>query len=126
MAAKIFRSSDLANSNYLASARGNNPNTLIAATIKPEVPYAGEFSVYPNPVTANQLTVQFHKVPAGNYTVELRDVLGRTVMQKKITVNTESQVQPLSLNEGDAKGVYMISVVDGRNQSVFSQKVVVQ
>jgi hypothetical protein len=123
----IFRSSDLANSNYLSSARGNNqPITTIAATITTKSKFADQISVYPNPVTGNVITLQFNKVPAGNYVLELRDVLGRSVMQKKISINTENQVQTMNLNEGDAKGIYMISVLDPANQSVFTQKLVVQ
>ena len=82
--------------------------------------------VYPNPVTANRISVQFNKVPKGDYTVELTDVIGRSVMQKRITINNEVQVQPFSLSEGSAKGVYMVKVYDIDKQSVFTQKVVVQ
>jgi hypothetical protein len=65
-------------------------------------------------------------VPAGNYTLELRDVLGRSVILKAITISNESQIQTLTLNQSDAKGVYMITVSDNTNQSVFAQKLVVQ
>ena len=124
----IFRSSDLANGNYLVTgARGNEtPVQTIASTITTKSKFADLISVYPNPVIGNNLTVQFSKVPAGNYVLELRDVLGRSVMQKRITINTENQVQTLTLNEGDAKGVYMITVLDQVSQSVFAQKVIVQ
>jgi hypothetical protein len=124
----IFRSSDLANSNYLSTgARGNTkPVETIAATIKPQSIFSDRISVYPNPVTANNVTVQFNKVPVGNYVLELRDVLGRSVMQKRITINSENEVQTLTLNASDAKGVYMIAVLDNRNKSVFTQKVVVE
>jgi hypothetical protein len=125
----IFRSSDLANSNYLSSgARGGNtqPVQTIAATITPQTKFSNLISVYPNPVSGSNVTIQFNKVPAGNYMLELKDVLGRSVMQKRITINAETQVQTLTLNEGDAKGVYMITVLDNTNQSVFAQKLVVQ
>jgi hypothetical protein len=94
--------------------------------IRPTDKFAQQIAVYPNPVTSSQITVQFNKVPNGNYTVELRDVLGRSVFQKKITINSENQVQGFQLNESNAKGVYMIKVFDNFSQSVFTQKVVVQ
>lgn len=123
----IFRSSDLANSNYLSTAsRGTETVTTIPATILPESKFANLISVYPNPVTANIVNLQFSKVPAGNYTMELTDVLGRSVMVKKITISNENQVQTLTLNQADAKGVYMITVLDNANSSVFAQKLVVQ
>ncbi len=122
----IFRSSDLANSNFLSANRTMKPNGDIQRLIRPEEKYAKEISVYPNPVTASVIKLQFNKVPAGNYTVELRDVLGRTVMQKKISIEAENQIQELKLNRRNANGVYMVKLFDGLNQSVFTQKLVVQ
>ena len=124
----IFRSSDLANGNYISTASrgGETPVTLIPATVLPDARYAKMISVYPNPVTSNIVTLQFNKVPAGNYTMELTDVLGRRVMLKKITISNEMEIQSLTLNQSDAKGVYMITVSDNANQSVFAQKLVVQ
>jgi hypothetical protein len=123
-ATSVYRSSDLANSNFLATAR--TKNTEIATIPRAEEKFSKLIAVYPNPVTTNRISVQFNKVPQGDYTVELTDVIGRSVMQKRITINNEVQVQPLSLSEGSAKGVYMVKVYDTDKQSVFTQKVVVQ
>ena len=123
-ATSVFRSSDLANSNFLATARSKT--TEIATIPRAEEKFSKLIAVYPNPVTTNRISVQFNKVPQGDYTVELTDVIGRRVMQKRITINNEVQVQPLSLSEGSAKGVYMVKVYDTEKQSVFTQKVVVQ
>ena len=122
----IFRSSDLANSNFLSSNRTIKPSQDIQRLIRPEEKYAKEISIYPNPVTASVVKLQFNKVPAGNYTVELRDVLGRTVMQKKISIDAENQTQELKLDRRNTNGVYMVKLFDGLNQSVFTQKLVVQ
>jgi hypothetical protein len=121
----IFRSSDLANGNFLASKTNNN-STEIKKMIRPEQKFANNIAVYPNPVTGSQITVQFNKIPSGNYTLELKDVLGRSVMQRKITINADRQTQVLQLSQRDAKGVYMVQVFDAGSQSVFTQKVVVQ
>jgi len=124
----IFRSSDLANSNYLSTKKSfiKFKNTDIERMIRPEEKFANLISVYPNPVTTSNIKVQFNKVPAGNYTVELRDVLGRTVMQRKISINTENQTQDLKLSDRNSKGIYMVKVFDVNSQSVFTQKLVVQ
>jgi hypothetical protein len=123
-AASIFRSSDLANSNFLSTAKkGNREITTIT---RPEEKFSKLIGVYPNPVTASRISVQFNKVPHGDYTVELTDVLGRSVMQRRLTINNETQVQVLSLNESNSKGIYMVKVYDVEKQSVFTQKVVVQ
>ena len=118
----VYRSSDLANSNYLATRSNRDIPTVMA----PQERFAKLISVYPNPVTSNRISVQFNKVPNGDYTVELTDVLGRSVMVRKVNVANTDQVQVLPLNKGDAKGIYMVKVYDAGNLSVFTQKVMVQ
>ena len=118
----VFRSSDLANSNFLATATRKEIKTISAPTNK----FASLIAVYPNPVLNNRVSVQFSKVPAGEYVVELTDMLGRRIQQKKISVAYQNQVQELPLNEGNSKGLYMVKVLDAAKQSVFTQKVMVQ
>ena len=118
----VFRSSDLANSNFLATRSYRDIPTVMA----PQEKFAKLISVYPNPVTANRISVQFNKVPNGDYTVELTDVLGRSVMLRKLNIANQDQVQVLPLSEGYTKGIYMVKVYDAGNQSVFTQKVMVQ
>lgn len=118
----VYRSSDLANSNYLATRTYRNIPTVMA----PQDKFAKLISVYPNPVTASRISVQFNKVPNGDYTVELTDVVGRSVMLRKINIANQDQVQVMPLNAGNAKGIYMVKVYDAGNQSVFTQKVMVQ
>jgi hypothetical protein len=118
----VFRSSDLANSNYLSTRTNRDIPTVMA----PQERFAKLISVYPNPVTANRISVQFNKVPNGDYTVELTDVLGRSVMVRKVNVANTDQIQVLPLTQSDAKGIYMVKVYNAGNQSVFTQKVMVQ
>jgi hypothetical protein len=118
----VFRSSDLANSNYLSAKTTREIPTITA----PRELFADLISVYPNPVTTNRVRVQFSKVPKGDYTVELTDVLGRSVMVRKINIALRDQVQELPLQESNSRGVYMIKVYDSGNRSVFTQKVMVQ
>lgn len=124
-APSVFRSSDLANSNFLSSS--TRRSTLEAPLLsRAEERFSKLISVYPNPVTASRITVQFNKVPQGEYTVELMDVLGRRVLQRKVVVLAEANVQVLPISEGSSKGVYMVKVYDAEKQSVFTQKVMVQ
>ncbi len=113
----VFRSSDLANSNFL-STRTNKEITTIAA---PQEKFSKLISIYPNPVVNNRISVQFSKVPKGDYTVELTDVLGRSVMLRKVNVANRDQLQVLPLNESNSKGIYMVKVYDAGNRSVFTQ-----
>ncbi|MBD0366431.1 MAG: T9SS type A sorting domain-containing protein [Flavisolibacter sp.] len=120
----VFRSSDLANSNYLITK--SSRNTEIATIPRLEERLARHISVYPNPITTAVVTLQFDKVPNGDYTIELNDLLGRSVLQKRIFINKEAQTQSLSLNGYSTKGLYLIKVLDSDKQSVFTQKVMVQ
>jgi len=124
----MFRSSDLANGNFLPVARKTAPEITkpAAGRVNATERFAQLISVYPNPVTANQVTLSFTKVPAGDYTIELTDVMGRSVMVKRVVVNGEAQTQSLPLNPGYARGTYLVKVMDKEQQSVFSQKVLLQ
>ncbi|MGZ4019921.1 MAG: T9SS type A sorting domain-containing protein [Flavisolibacter sp.] len=122
----IFRSSDLANSNYLSAKTPKLTTSEIQRLIRPEEKFANSIAVYPNPVTTSTIKLQFTKVPAGNYTVELRDVLGRRIMERRIAIESDYQTQELRLDRRNTNGVYMVKVFDGNNQSVFTQKLVVQ
>lgn len=125
----VYRSSDLANSNFLSTR---------PQVIKPELqnvqltrtPAADKFakriSVYPNPVTNDNITLQFNKVPNGDYVIELTDVLGRSVLQKRITINNEDQTHSLFISRNSARGTYLVKVFDKESQSVFTKKVLVQ
>ncbi|MGZ3853991.1 MAG: T9SS type A sorting domain-containing protein [Flavisolibacter sp.] len=122
----IFRSSDLANSNYLSAKTPKLTTSEIQRLIRPEEKFANSIAVYPNPVTTSTIKLQFTKVPTGNYTVELRDVLGRRVMERRIAIESDYQTQELRLDRRNTNGVYMVKVFDGNNQSAFTQKLVVQ
>jgi hypothetical protein len=47
-------------------------------------------------------------------------------MHRKINIAHQDQIQVLPLNEGSARGIYMVKVYDASNLSVYTQKVMVQ
>ncbi len=124
-AAGVYRSSDLANSNYLQT----KPTVTVpefATRRTPDNMIVSKIMVYPNPVSNNQFTLQFGKITAGTYNIELTDVMGRVVMQRNVNVQAEDQVETISLKSTMARGVYLVKVIDQENKSVLSQKLVVQ
>lgn len=124
-ATSVFRSPDLANSNYLQT----KPRTSVPEIITrraPETIISEKIMVYPNPVTNDQFTLQFGKIDAGNYNIELTDVMGRLILQKGVNVSTEDQVEIFSLKSTTARGIYLVKVSDKNGKSVISQKLVVQ
>jgi hypothetical protein len=121
----VFRSSDLANGNYLSTSRSSTTTTIeTIARVQPQ--FSHLIQVYPNPVTANKFNLQFNGVPAGEYTVELTDVMGRSIMQQRIITASEDVNQSISLGATKAKGVYLVRVVNREKQKMFEQKIMVQ
>jgi Secretion system C-terminal sorting domain len=123
----VWQSSDLANSNLLVS--GNRPSAITTDVISKNTPLEASdnrISIYPNPVTNNQFTIQFNQLDAGNYTMQLTDVMGRQVMQRSLSINGDNQLQGIKLNSAVSRGVYMIKVTDVNGKVVYSSKVVLQ
>jgi hypothetical protein len=128
----IYRSSDLANSNYLQTKPKNTSPEIVSRRI-PDYIIPDKIMIYPNPVVNNQFAIQFGKIPAGNYDVELTDVMGRVVMRRTVNVASEDQSETIDLKSTAAKGVYLVKVMsrlshsgDISSKSLLTQKIVVQ
>jgi len=121
-----WNSSDLANSNLLTSSEKNN-NTVDFVSRNP-APNSGEgkISLYPNPVTNNQFVMQFSQLKAGNYSIEVTDVMGRRVLQQNMSISGDNHAQVMKLDPAAARGIYLLKVTDGGKQEVYSTKIVVQ
>ncbi len=52
--------------------------------------------------------------------------MGRSIMQKKIVLNTETTTQSFTLASTSSKGIYLVKVIDKAKKSFFEQKVMVQ
>lgn len=120
----VFRSSDLANSNFLKTISSNTP--VIETITRAASVYPNQIQVFPNPVTSGQFNLQFNRIPAGEYLLELTDVMGRRVMQKRILTNDEYVTQPISLADAKAKGIYLVRVLNKDKQNIFEQKMMIQ
>lgn len=127
-AAEVFRSSDLANSNFLGSTKTQTRPELQNVQLTRVMPgkFSKQISVYPNPVTDNNVVISFREVPAGDYMVELTDVLGRVVQQNRVTIVGDDQTQTIRLEGRHTKGTYLLRVVDRDVTAVFTQKILVQ
>ncbi len=118
----VYRSSDLANSNFLASNKVTTIPTLADSRTLPKP----VVQVYPNPTTSNQFSLNFNSVPFGDYTLAVTDVLGRNVLQRRVTIEVENQTQTVNLKPTSSKGTYLVRLVSRNDQTVFEQKVLVQ
>ncbi len=122
----IWQSSDLANSNLLIS--GNKKQATVMETIGATKTNgaATQIHIFPNPVTENQFIIRFDGLDAGNYSIQITDVMGRRVIERAVVLSFDGQVEKIKLSPSDAKGVYLIKVLDAKNNTAFSSKLVVQ
>lgn len=124
----VWQTSDLANSNLLisgAAAKGAATIEVMSRT-NPANLNDSKINIYPNPVTNNQFIVQFNKLEAGNYSVQVTDVMGRQIKQQGVSVSSENQVQTIKINPSTSRGVYLVKIIDQENKIVYSTKVLVQ
>jgi|CXWL01.1.fsa_nt_gi hypothetical protein len=126
-AGSIWFTADLANSNLLVS--GTKPkatNTDVMSRTVATNSGDGKINIYPNPVTNNQFVIQFNQLDAGNYTIQVTDVMGRQVIQQVVNVSGDNQAQNIKLDPSAAKGIYLVKVTDQGSKTVYSTKVIVQ
>ncbi len=116
-----WRTADLANSNLLETRKASPFVRLLKNTDETD---DGRIQLFPNPVTNNQFTVQFN-LPDGNYTVEVKDVLGRRVSQVTTNVKGKGQTKTLNLPPASTKGFYLVKIIDQNNKTVYSKKLLV-
>lgn len=122
-----FNASDFANGNLLfqkeADAARKNGSTL------PQLDNAFSNSdkrVFPNPVTGNSFNVLFDGQKAGNYTVTLTDMSGRSLQSQITNVTKAIQSETISLRNRPAKGMYMVKVFDEAKNVLFTEKILIQ
>ncbi|MGZ8539408.1 MAG: T9SS type A sorting domain-containing protein [Chitinophagaceae bacterium] len=116
-----WRTADLANSNLLETRKASPFVRLLKNIDETD---DGRIQLFPNPVTNNQFTVQFN-LPDGNYTVEVKDVLGRRVTQTMTNVKGKGQTKTLNLPPASTKGFYLVKIIDQNNKTVYSKKLLV-
>jgi hypothetical protein len=117
-----WKTADLATSNILAVRKQAELIRLIKGF---EDIDDGRIQIYPNPVTDNQFTVQFN-LPQGNYTLQIKDVLGRQVSKSSTNITGDGQTQNYRLPPVTGKGVYLIKILDHSNRTVLTKKILVQ
>ncbi len=125
IAGTIWQTSDLANGNLLATA-SRTTGTLIDLIADHPGENNGKVSIFPNPVTNNKFAVQFNELEAGQYTIQVTDVMGRNISQKIVNLGGNKQIQSIEMDPAAARGFYLVKIVDQKKKSVFSTKILVQ
>ncbi len=113
----IFNTSDLANNNFLYSAK------------LPEIPRPatnGKPAIFPNPVPANVFKVNFGHHTPGRYNIVLMDMLGKTISVNPVVVTGPGQVSEVKVNPSLTRGTYVVKVLNPENKEVFLKKIILQ
>ena len=71
---------------------------------------SSQITVSPNPVTGNNLTLQFTNLEQGSYSIALTNKLGQVIERKTLEHKGGSATESIELSGGLAKGVYQLTV----------------
>jgi DNA/RNA endonuclease YhcR with UshA esterase domain len=121
-----YNASDLANGNLLLQKEADAAREAGRPVLQPvTVTSNGAVSVYPNPVIGTRFNVSIDSKP-GNYTIVVSELNGRALVNQRAYVTSKGQVTEVSFAKTPAKGTYLIKVVNSDNQSIYSDKIIVQ
>ena len=118
----VFNTSDLANGN-IAFQNRKQAETMPLVTRKPMG--NNDISLYPNPVTEGMFRVSFDSEVLGRYEIQLVDLAGRILLQKRVSVGNKGQVIEIELNKPLAKGTYLVKVLSQNKKSVHTDKIII-
>ena len=122
-----YNASDLAGSNLLLQKEADAANKFSMANSKlTPLGTASESKVFPNPITTASFNVILDGKKEGAYSISLTDLAGRTIQTKMVNVTKGVQTETVNLVTRPAKGMYMVKVMDENNQTVLTEKVMIQ
>jgi Secretion system C-terminal sorting domain len=119
---EIFESADLANSNVLFTKTTANSSLFISKS--PE--NLNRIRIFPNPVMDDVVSIQFNELQPGNFTIQLTNLLGETLIKQNATITGHTQTEIMHIPGYAAQGFYYIRIVDEKNNVVGTQKLVVE
>lgn len=118
--------SDMASSNLLFQ-KAAVPAPIVTKTEEAAKKQLPVFTIYPNPVSHGKFTIKTTNIiDKGDYTMVLVDQTGRGVMQAKIQLGLKSNTNSFTFPSQEAKGVYMVLIMDVFNRTIYSQQLIVE
>jgi hypothetical protein len=119
---EIYGSADLANSNVLHAKDPTSSNLFWSKSPEKN----SQIRIFPNPLLFDEVSIQFNGLPPGNYTIQLANVLGKKVLQKKVAITGLTQTEVLQIPHSAAQGFYYVHILDEKNKVIDTQKLVVE
>ena len=105
---------------HLAFDDNKNISAVSAKTLDKAV----AVSIYPNPVTTHNFSIQLSNFEKGKYTIELSQLQGKKILQHEINISG-SQTEKINLPKNIAAGAYLIKIMNGSGKSVYTDKIIV-
>ena len=87
-------------------------NEIIKNKLQPKIS-TQSINVYPNPVSGNKVTLSVQNFVAGDYYLEIKNILGVVVNKLNLNVNNEIENFNIELPKHTAKGVYYLQITNG-------------
>lgn len=85
-----------------------------------------QVNVYPNPVTRGYFKVNFAGYEAGQYNIQLTELNGKVISQKRVNIGMAGQTENISTMPGLAKGVYLVKIINSSKKTISSGKLLLQ
>jgi hypothetical protein len=117
-----YNPSDFANGNMLFQKQADN---LANGSVVPSAVSSSNSKVFPNPVTNASFNILFDN-NAGKHSIIVSDLAGRVVYTNQAFIAEGKQNQRINLKSNTPKGVYIVKVMNDKNQIVVNEKIVVQ
>ncbi len=119
---KFYNASDFANSNLLVTDKSSTVKTNLVAIVKSDE----VVNVYPNPVKNKLINLYFNGSLQGKHALEVVDVSGKRIVVKTVELSAKSTTQTVQLPASATSGMYVIHVLNERNNRVFTGNVIVE
>lgn len=124
--------SDMASSNLLSQKPANAPVTqpvVVAFTPEKEVVKQPQpvYTIFPNPVSRGKFSIRTQNIAdKGEYSMLMIDMNGRIVLEGKMNLGGKTNTHSFNIPSTEAKGAYVILVVDYFKRTVFSTQLLVE
>jgi hypothetical protein len=119
---EMYESADLANSNILYTKAATGTGLFVVKSRE----NMNRILIFPNPVLNDEISIQFNEMEPDNYTIQLTSELGGKVIQQKATISAHTQTEIMHIPRNAAQGFYYLRILDGRNNVVGTQKLVLE
>ena len=126
-ASYLIKDNQLVTGNYYyrVKATSNSGTVTYSNVAKVSVyePSGATFSLFPNPVVGNTVSIRFANVDAGKYWVTIYSSMGKKVNEQMVSHSGGSVSYLLNLNTSLASGIYNIVIVSDKREQRVSKSI---